>query len=63
MTIGENLRKIREQKGLTREDVVRLSNLTLSTIYKIETNKMPRPSFEVIESFAKALGVSLDSIR
>ena len=63
MTIGRKIRDIRESKGLTRDDLVRLSNLTSSTIYKIETNKMPKPSFEIIVKLAKALGISLDSLK
>ncbi|MFC1616834.1 helix-turn-helix domain-containing protein [Candidatus Margulisiibacteriota bacterium] len=61
-TLGEKIRAAREKKKLTREDLTRNTDLTLSAIYKIETGKMPKPSFEIIVKIAKALEISLDSL-
>ena len=47
---------------MTREDIVRVTRLTVSTLYKIETGRMKRPSFELIAELAKALGVSMDEL-
>ena len=62
MFLGDTIRKIREEKGLTRDDIVRKTDLTASTLYKIETNRMPKPSFEIVAKIANALGVSLDKL-
>jgi len=62
MLLGDKIRKIREEKGLTRDDIVRKTDLTASTLYKIETNRMPKPSFEVTSKIAKALNCTLDEL-
>jgi transcriptional regulator with XRE-family HTH domain len=62
MTIGEKIRKIREKKGMTRDDIIRKTDLTTSTLYKIETNRMPKPSFDIIAKIAKALDCTLDDL-
>jgi transcriptional regulator with XRE-family HTH domain len=62
MQLGKKIREIREARGLTREDIVRMTRLTVSTLYKIETGRMKRPSFELISEIAKALNISMDEL-
>ncbi|MBW1804286.1 MAG: helix-turn-helix transcriptional regulator [Deltaproteobacteria bacterium] len=63
MTIsyGKNLVKFRKEKGLTQEDLVKLSGVGISQIRRYETEKSA-PSLDVIIRLVKALGVSIDEI-
>jgi len=48
MDIGKKLREAREKKGLSRDELVKKADITVNTLYKIETGKMPKPSFEIV---------------
>jgi transcriptional regulator with XRE-family HTH domain len=54
---GQRLRAIRKQQQLTQEGLAELCNLSTDFISLIERG-INAPSFEVIESLAKALNVS-----
>ncbi|RGX54499.1 XRE family transcriptional regulator [Anaerotruncus sp. AF02-27] len=56
MTIGVNVKKYREQKGLSQEKLAYKSNLSVATISKIERG-LTNPTADVIESIARALDV------
>ena len=62
MDIGKKLREAREKKGLSRDELVKKADITVNTLYKIETGKMPKPSFEIISKIALALDLSLDDL-
>lgn len=59
MTIGENIRRIRKEKGLTQRQVGELCNppISESNIRKYELSDQ-KPKIETIERIASALGVS-----
>ena len=61
MSLGQNLAKFRKEKGLTQEDLVRLSGVAISQIRRYETDKSS-PSLDVIIKLAKSLGVSIDEM-
>ena len=56
MAIGVNVKKYREQKGLSQEKLAYKSNLSVATISKIERG-LTNPTADVIESIARALDV------
>ena len=56
MTIGVNVKKYREQKGLSQEKLAYKSNLSVATISKIERG-LTNLTADVIESIARALDV------
>ena len=60
--IGENIRKLRQQKKMSQDRLSKKADLALNTIVKIETGKNPNPTLETLQKIAKALGVSLDKI-
>ena len=62
MDTGKKLREAREQKGLSRDALVREVGITVNTLYKIETGKIPKPSFEIVKQLAQALEISLDEL-
>lgn len=61
MSFGKNLAKFRKEKGLTQEDLVRLSGVAISQVRRYETNKSS-PTLDVIVKLAKALGTSIDEM-
>ena len=62
MCIGKKLREAREKQGLSRDQLVKKADITVNTLYKIETGKMPKPSFEIVKKLTQALGISLDKL-
>lgn len=55
MTIGENIRKIRKQQGLTQKELAELAGLNEVTIRSYEAGKF-KPKLENIKKLSKALG-------
>jgi len=61
-TIGENIKKYRQQQGLSQDTLSKKANLAFHTVAKIETGATPNPTIETVKKIADALGVSLDSL-
>jgi len=62
MPLGDNVREERKKQGLTQEQVARKADVTLNTLFKIEKNRL-NPSFLIVDKIAKALNISMDSLR
>ena len=60
--IGENIRKLRQQKKMSQDRLSKEADLALNTIVKIETGENPNPTLETLQKIAKALDVSLDQL-
>ncbi len=58
MTVGENLRRIRKERGLTQKELGELCGIKEANIRKYELGKA-NPKIETISRIAKALGVHL----
>ncbi|MBI5117712.1 helix-turn-helix transcriptional regulator [Candidatus Poribacteria bacterium] len=61
MSFGKNLSRVRKEKGLTQEDVVRRSGVAISQIRRYEADKSS-PTLNVVVRLAKCLGVSIDEL-
>ena len=59
--LGERLKKARKDCGLTQEQLAERSGLSTRHIAKIEKGDV-NPSFEVLSTLVKTLGVSFDAI-
>lgn len=57
MTIGNNIKRIREEKGMTQKELADKCNIIYQTIGKYERNLL-NPKYETLEKIAKALEVS-----
>lgn len=57
MTIGNNIKRIREEKGMTQKELADKCNIIYQTIGKYE-RKLLNPKYETLEKIAKALEVS-----
>lgn len=57
--IGNKIKNIRQKKGLTQSQLSEMSQLTRTTISKIEVGKF-NASIDLIERLIKPLGAELD---
>lgn len=55
--MGENIKRIRETKGMTRAELAKKSNITRATIWRLETNPGYVTTTETLLKLAKALDV------
>ncbi len=58
--LGEQIRALREERGLTREQVAERTGLSAVYIKKLEAGERTSPSFSVLERIARALGATLE---
>jgi len=58
-SVSENIRKLRQKKGISQDRLSKEADITLNTVVKIETGESPNPTVETLEKIAKALGVSM----
>lgn len=61
MTFGENLQRLRKEKGLSQEDVAQALFVSRQTISKWETDKA-EPGVDNLKALAGLYGVSLDRL-
>jgi transcriptional regulator with XRE-family HTH domain len=59
MNFGRILKKMREDKGLSQNQLAKLADLTSSAISQFESN-LRKPSFEALISLSKVLDISCD---
>lgn len=62
MTIGENIKRVRNKLGLTQDDLVRKSGVKHTTLTKIESNVVIKPSVQTVAKIAKALGIQMEEL-
>lgn len=62
INIGENIKKHRNKQGLSQEDFAKKSGVKYTTLTKIESSVIKKPSVFVMAKIAKALGVSIEDL-
>jgi transcriptional regulator with XRE-family HTH domain len=60
MSVGERLRKAREQKGLSLRELARQAGIRYATISELENEKRTSMNTNTARALARALGVSVD---
>jgi len=61
-TIGDKVKQLRNKQGLTQDELARKSDLPYTTLTKIETNVITKPSIQTVMKIANGLGVSIDEL-
>jgi len=61
-TIGKNIKRFRQDKGLSQDKLSKLAELSLNTVVKMELDESPNPTIETVKKIAKSLGVSVDEL-
>jgi transcriptional regulator with XRE-family HTH domain len=59
-TISKNIRKLREQKGISQDKLSKLADISLNTIAKLELDDSQNPTIETLQKIAKALEVKVE---
>ena len=62
ITIGENIQKRRMKLGLSQEDFAQKSGVKYTTLTKIESGVIKKPSVLIMAKIAKALDVSIEDL-
>ena len=59
--LGERLRQLRRERGMTLEDASRLTSLAASTLSKIENDQMS-PTFDVVQKLATGFDIDITEL-
>jgi len=60
--LSNNLRELREKKGLSQDRLAKRADVANNTIIKIEQSKNINPRLDTLKKIAKALDVSVDEL-
>lgn len=60
--LGENIKKQRARIDLSQEDFAKKSGVKYTTLTKIESNVIKKPSVMIMFKIAKAFGVSIEDL-
>ena len=58
--LGDKIRKLRKEKGLTLDRLAEMSDSSKSYVWELENKNPPRPSGDKVARIAAALGVTAD---
>lgn len=61
-TIGDNIKKFRAKLNLTQDDLARKSGGKYTTLSKIESGVVTKPTVQIIAKIAKSLGASREDL-
>ena len=60
--LGQKIKKLRQKLGLSQDDFARKADVPYTTLTKVETGVIKKPSVFVVSKIAKALDVSVDDL-
>ena len=60
--LGQKIRKLRQKLELSQDDFARKADVPYTTLTKIETGVIKKPSVFVVSKIAKALDVSIEDL-
>ena len=60
--LANNVKKLREAKGLSQEKLARLADVANNTLIKMESGENKNPTLDTLKKVAKALAVSVDDL-
>lgn len=60
--LGQKIKKLRTKLGLSQDDFARKADVPYTTLTKVETGVIKKPSVFVVNKIAKALGISIDEL-
>jgi len=61
-TIGDKIKRLRNKQGLTQDELARKSDLPYTTLTKIESNVITKPTLQTVAKIAKGLEISVDEL-
>ena len=61
-TISENIKKLRAKLSLTQDDLAKKADIKYTTLMKVESGTVNKPSVQTMAKIAEALGVSIEDL-
>jgi transcriptional regulator with XRE-family HTH domain len=61
-TISDNIKRIRAKLGLTQDDLAKKADIKYTTLTKVESGVVNKPSVQTMVKIAKALDVSIEEL-
>jgi len=61
-TVAKNIKRHRNEQGLSQDKLSRMADVSHATIIKIESGGIQSPTIGTVQKIAKALGVSVDDL-
>ena len=61
-TVGDKVRHIRTKRGLTQDQLARLCDIPYTTLTKLESNVITKPTIQTVEKIAKGLEMTIDEL-
>lgn len=61
-TIGEKIKKWRAKKNLTQDTLAKTAKMPYSTIAKIESDVITKPSIQTVQKIAAGLNITIDEL-
>ncbi len=60
--IGDKVKEVRKAKGLTQDALAKKADIPYTTLTKLESNVITKPSIQSVEKIAKGLGITIDEL-
>jgi DNA-binding XRE family transcriptional regulator len=60
--LGQKIKKLRNKLGLSQDDFARKADVPYTTLTKIETGVIKKPSVFVMSKIAKVLSISIEEL-
>lgn len=61
-TVGDKVKQLRLKQGLTQDALAKKANIPYTTLTKIESNVITRPTIQTVVKIAGGLGISIDDL-
>ena len=61
-SLGLKIKKLRQKLGLSQDDFARKADVPYTTLTKVETGVIKKPSVFVVSKIAKALNVGIEEL-
>jgi DNA-binding XRE family transcriptional regulator len=60
--ISENIKRLRNKLDLTQDDLAKKVDVKYTTLMKVESSTVNKPSVQTMANIAKVLGVSIEDL-
>jgi len=60
--ISENIKRLRAKLDMTQHDLAKKADIKYTTLMKVESGTVNKPSVQTMAKIAKALGVSIEDL-
>ena len=60
--LSSNIKKYRDKKGLSQDQLAKLADVTYTTLVKLESGANKNPTIKTLKKIADALEVAIDDL-